>query len=400
MTGAFVSRRRAEEFDAMVSAPAPERDTASSQDADLLELVGSLRSMPEVTARPDFVSDLRSQLIVEAARQARPVVDADLRLRLTPRRRSGSRERRAATILGGFAIVAATGSMAVASQSALPGDVLYPVKRAIENAQTNLQSDDAAKAQTLIAHAERRLEEAEQLTAEGASATTVAATLQDFTEQSNQATELALDDYAATGDQEAIDELRSFAGDSMDDLGNLGDVVPTDARPALITAAQSVLQLDSAAFQACPTCGDGAITELPDDFALQSASLDTEDLAGLLSLQNTTESILLPGLINKDKIEDIASQQEDPDQQDDVKAEDPNTPAVDPAVDPSDDPAPANDPIKDLSDKIKDGLGGGNNDDDNNNNGPSDPVDDAVDTVGTVVDGIVGMVDGLTRDGN
>ena len=178
--------------------------------------------------------------------------------------------------------------MAVASQSALPGDVLYPVKRAIENAQTNLQSDDAAKAQTLIAHAERRLEEAEQLTAEGASATTVAATLQDFTEQSNQATELALDDYAATGDQEAIGELRSFADDSMDDLGNLGDVVPADARPALITAAQSVLQLDSAAFQVCPTCGDGAITELPDGFALQSASLDAEDLAGLLSLQDTT----------------------------------------------------------------------------------------------------------------
>ena len=97
MTGAFVSRRRAEEFDAMVSAPAPERDTAS-QEADLLDLVGSLRSMPEVSARPDFVTDLRSQLIVEAARQARPVVDADLRLRLTPRRRSGTRERRAATI--------------------------------------------------------------------------------------------------------------------------------------------------------------------------------------------------------------------------------------------------------------------------------------------------------------
>ena len=198
--------------------------------------------MPEVSARPDFVTDLRSQLVVEAARQARPVVDADLRLRLTPRQRSGVRERRAATVLGGFAIVAATGSMADGSQSALPGDVLYPVKRAIENAQTNLQSDDAAKAQTLIAHAERRLEEAEQLTAEGADATTVAETLQDFTEQSNQATELALDDYAATGDQDAIGDLRSFADESMDDLGILGDVVPADARAALITAAQSVRQ--------------------------------------------------------------------------------------------------------------------------------------------------------------
>ena len=64
--------------------------------------------------------------------------------------------------------------MAMASQAALPGDVLYPVKRAIENAETNLQSDDADKAQHPIAHAENRLEEAEQLTAEGADAATVA----------------------------------------------------------------------------------------------------------------------------------------------------------------------------------------------------------------------------------
>lgn len=389
MTGAFVSRRRAEEFDALLSSPARARDTASP-DAELLDLVGSLRAVPEVTARPDFVLELRSQLVVEAARLARPVVDDELRVRLTPRQRQGARERRTAAVLGGFAIVAATGSMAVASQAALPGDVLYPVKRAIENAQTNLQSDDAAKAQTLIAHAERRLQEAEQLTAEGADASTVADTLQDFTDQSNQATELALDDYAATGDQEALGELRTFANDSMDDLGELGDVVPADARPALITAAQSVLQLDSAAFQVCPTCGDGAVTELP-DFALQSAPLSAEDLEGLLSLQDTLQSIQLPaGLIDRNKVEDIASQHDDKtDKQDDVATEDPDETVVDPADD-----LPTTDPITDLGDKIKDGLGGNNGDDDDDTT-PSNPVDDAVDTVNTVVDGLVGIVDGL-----
>ncbi len=43
----------------------------------------------------------------------------------------------------------------------------------------------------------------------------------------------------------------------MDELDALGDLVPTEARPALITAAQSVLQNDSAAFNVCPTCGEG-----------------------------------------------------------------------------------------------------------------------------------------------
>jgi len=390
MTGAFVSRRRADEFDALLSNPVLEK-AAGSQYAELLELVGGLRSVPPVSAREDFVSELRSQLVVEAARMARPVVDDEMRLRLTPRRRQGARERRAATVLGGFAIVAATGSMAMASQSALPGDVLYPVKRAIENAQTNLQSDDAAKAQTLIAHAERRLQEAEQLTAEGADAATVAATLQDFTDQSNQATELALDDYAATGDQEAIGELRSFADDSMDDLDELGDVVPADARPALITAAQSVLQLDSAAFQICPTCGDGPVTELP-EFALQSVELGAQDLVELLSLQPTEQSVAVPTTdIDTSEVEEIAGEEpEQPDEQADVEPEVPVVPPVDPSVDPE--PTPG--PIRDLGDKIKDGLGGGGNGG-GDDQGPKNPVDGAVDTVGTVVDGLVGIVDGL-----
>ncbi len=377
MTRAFVSRHRADEFDALVSSPAREHDTASSY-GDLLELVGSLRSMPEVSARPDFVSDLRSQLIVEAARQARPVVDAELRLRLTPRQRSGARERRAATILGGFAIVAATGSMAVASQSALPDDVLYPVKRAIENAQTNLQSDDAGKAQTLIAHAERRLEEAERLTTEGASATTVAATLHDFTEQANQATELALDDYAATGDQATLGELRSFADESMDDLGRLGDAVPEEARGALITAAQSVQQADSAAFQVCPTCGAGGITDLP-EFASEPVALDT----GLFDYTAQPISIALPpGFLEKVEDEAASQEQRPPKQRhnNEGRGEEPGPPVTVPPSEPTIDPG--NTPLQNIGDKIKDGLRG-------------DPIDATVTTVNTVVAGLVGIVDGL-----
>ncbi|MDZ5622690.1 DUF5667 domain-containing protein [Nocardioides sp. HM23] len=382
MTRAFGNRRRAEEFDALVSAPA-RAQVEASQDAELLDLVGSLRSMPEVSARPDFVSELRSQLVVEAARMARPVVDDELRLRLTPRQRSGARERRAATLLGGFAIVAATGSMAMASQAALPGEVLYPVKRAIENAQTNLQSDDTAKAQTLIAHAQRRLQEAEQLTAEGADADTVAETLQDFTDQSNQAAELALDDYTTTGDQDAIGDLRSFANDSMDDLDALGEVVPADARPALITAAQSVLQADSAAFQVCPTCGDGPVTELP-EFATRSAA-SVSDLNGLLSAAPTGLSVDIR------RVEELAGQldkepkqrQEDTGGIDDETATDTDPGTEVPGVDPPDTDGPKT-PIKDLGDKIKDDL-----------NGDEPGVVDPVEVISGVVSGVGGLVDGL-----
>ena len=391
MTGAFASRRRAEEFDALVSAAALGRETGSTAYDELLALVGTLRSTPPVTARDEFVSDLRSRLVVEAARMARPVDDS-VRLRLTPKQRYGARERRAATVLGGFAIVAATGSMAMASQGALPGDVLYPVKRAIENVHTNLQSDDAAKAEVLLSHAQTRLDEAQQLTAEGADATTVASTLQDFTDQSNQATALVLDDYAATGDQDSIGQLRSFTSKTMGELDQLGDVVPEDARSALITAAQSVMQADNAAFQACPACGDGAVTEVP-EFSFAGSPLSTP----LLSLAPSDQSV---PVIDPDFVKDVQhSADQTPVGGRPGKKGGTTSASDDPTDDPIDvtDDVPDNtdvtDPLTDLGNQIKDGLtghhGGSANGD---GTGPvSTTVNDVVDGIGGLVDGLLGQ---------
>lgn len=251
--------RGAEEFDALVSGRAGD----SEAHAELLELVAALRAVPPVAARPEFVSSLRTQLVAAAEREPARAEQA-LAVRLTPRQRRGSRERRLAAVIGGFAVVSATGSMAMASQDALPGDVLYPVKRAIENAQTNLQPDGAAKADALISHAEARLDELQSLVARDRSADEVNATLQDFTDQARQASEFALDDYTATGKADRIADLRAFAGDSMDALAALGPVVPSDSRSLLITATQTIRQIDAAAWEACPSCADGAVAEVPD----------------------------------------------------------------------------------------------------------------------------------------
>ncbi|MFD1248020.1 DUF5667 domain-containing protein [Nocardioides ginsengisoli] len=276
--------RGAEEFDELLSG----RTGDSQAYADLLEVVASLRALPPVEARPEFVASLRTQLVAAAEREPARA-DSDLAARLTPRQRRGARERRLAAVIGGFAVVAATGSMAMASQDALPGDVLYPVKRALENAQTNLQSDDASKADTLIAHAESRLDEAEALTARGADADAINATLQDFADQANQASEFSLDDYGTTGKAELIADLRAFARDSMDRLGGLGPIAPAASRPMLITASQTIKQIDASAWEACPSCADGAVTEMP-TFALQplSADLLSGDVPGPASVSDIT----------------------------------------------------------------------------------------------------------------
>lgn len=263
MRGNGWSRKAAEDFAALLEG----RASDPGQHADLLELVAALRAAPPVEARPEFVSSLRTQLVA-AAERAPAAAEADLALRLTPRQRRGSRERKVAALVGGFAVVAASGSMAMASQDALPGDVLYPVKRAIEDAQTNLKSDDAAKADTVLSHASARLEEVQRLTDKGADADVIASTLQDFTDQTEQASELAFDDYTATGKKQPISALRDFAGKSMDVLAGLGADVPDAVRAPLITATQTLRQVDAAAWEACPTCSNDEITRLPDFAAM------------------------------------------------------------------------------------------------------------------------------------
>src|SRR5687767_12090177 len=139
MSPVFATRRRAEEFEAVVEG----RSTPSSRGApddrydDLLALVGAMRGVPEPQARPEFVAELRTRLLAEAATMpAGQAAEVDrLRLRKPdPGRVRNPRERRLAIAMGGFALVGATATMSVAAQSALPGDLLYPLKRGIESA--------------------------------------------------------------------------------------------------------------------------------------------------------------------------------------------------------------------------------------------------------------------------
>lgn len=270
MIGGNALPRRADEFDAALRGRAS--GATREQYAELLDVVAAMRAVPTPVARPEFVADLRSQLVAAAEAMPARRTDEATALRLTPTQRRGGRERRLAALIGGFAVVAASGSMAVASQSALPGDVLYPVKRAIENAHANLQTSPEAKASVLFDNAQTRLSEVEDLTAHhSGDADQISSTLQDFKDQTSQATTLALREFTANRDDGALDEVRSFAGSTIDRLAALDDVLPAEARPALIAAAQTVRSADSAAYAACPTCSPGEIVQLP-EFALNASA--------------------------------------------------------------------------------------------------------------------------------
>jgi len=269
MTWGFAAQRRADQFDTLVegsSAGAP-----ATRDADLLELVGALRSVPEVHARPEFVADLRAQLMAEAATA---LVPADVsRLRLPDRR--PTRERRLAAVVGGIAIAGVTTGVAVASQGALPGDSLYPIKRVIESAHTGLSVGDSSKGTTMLANASDRLDEVDGLTRQDhlGDDLRIADTLNTFTDQAAQASDLLLADYAQTGNAASIAKLHDFASSSLTQLAALEPLVPADARDELIRAARVVQTIDAEAGQRCPTCGGSPIESIPPVLAAEQETI-------------------------------------------------------------------------------------------------------------------------------
>jgi hypothetical protein len=273
MTPVFGARRRAEEFNSLVE-DSSAGGLHDARYAEFLDIVATLRDVPQAQPRPAFVADLREQLMA-AADTVLVVSDDETRLALrsrpsTPR----TRERRIAAAAAGLAVVGATTSMAMAAQSALPGDALYPIKRLLEGAETGLAVSEGEKGTTLLANAAGRLDEITALSRDGRldDSDAVEDTLNDFSQQAIAASDLLLTDYAATGDESSITELRDFTGESMQTLADLESVVPEQARDELLRAARILTQIDAEAQRACPACGGHGIDEIP---AILTSSYDS-----------------------------------------------------------------------------------------------------------------------------
>lgn len=264
MNPVFPARRRAEEFSSMVEAPSSTqlRTGPDSEHPDLLPLVGlvtSLRSTPAPEARPEFVSDLRSRLMLAAETALAPDSTQQLAARRSPAQRRTSRERRLAVAVGGFALVSASASMSVAAQTALPGDTLYPLKRGIENVHESVLHDADDKGATMLDNASGRLDEVDELSRHGdQDADVIAQTLQDFTSQAVEASDLLLSDYADTGRTSSIKELRSFTVTSLQALERLQGIIPIEVRTTLMEATRVLDDIDRQVLSACPSCGTAA----------------------------------------------------------------------------------------------------------------------------------------------
>ncbi|PUA82701.1 DUF5667 domain-containing protein [Nocardioides currus] len=400
MTGPFSARRRAEEFDAALSRPLTEQD--ATQFADLLAVVRDLRAVPEPTARPEFVGDLRERLMAEAdtallPQSARPLTAVEQRLVLPVR--TTPRDRRLATVLGAAALIGATTSVAVAAQTALPGESLYTVKRAIEDARTGIARDDAAKGRAMLANARDRLGEVRALADRGdpASLGVLGSTLDAFTEQAADASDVLLASYAETGDEAVVSELRTFTATSMDELSALESTLPASEREDLVTAGRRLADIDLQTSQACPAC-TGDVTSIPHN--LLSAEKLTGGVTTVIVAASQDPGLLKPvKVVKPDPVtpDPVSGQDTDGVEVPDLEVPDPTTAAPTPTPTPTGKPTspvkvdvkkPVNDATKLLTGDLTTVVDG------------VPVVDDVLTGVGTTldgtVDGVQGTLDGVT----
>ncbi len=294
MRATFSLRRRADEFEALLSRGTGSSltDREAARFAELLAVVSDLRTVPELTPRAEFVSSLRERLMVEAdtALVAQPTAPTRLAMPVTTR----SRDRRIGALLGGAALVGATATMAVAAQTALPGESLYVVKRGIESVEVRLAGDDGARGRALLAQAGTRLTELEELAAgDGGTTELIPDTLDTFTSQSADGVRSLLTAYDLSGAERDAQEARDFTARSMDRLEALQHQLPASSRDELLAAGRTLTDLDMEITSACPACS-GGITTTP-DFLLSSSAQQPNLLTGLDKDEQSLEAAPVSG---------------------------------------------------------------------------------------------------------
>ncbi|MGZ4429499.1 MAG: DUF5667 domain-containing protein [Nocardioidaceae bacterium] len=271
MTTVFGVRKRAEEFAVTVDG-SPDVTALHPEMRALVGVAAGLRALPSVEPAADFAVDLRARLMAEAAAVLNPE-NAHLTL---PPRKVGARERRLVAVAASVALIGGTAGMAAASEHALPGEALYPIKRGIEQAQAGLSMGAASKGHDLLGQANDRLTEVQGLLAEDSvtSGPRVPDTLDEFTRQANEGASLLFASYRDSHDPAAVAAVRQFAADGMTTLNGIADAAPPEAGPQLSRAATSLRDIDRQASQLCGACAAGIPALRVPPMLLTSAEVD------------------------------------------------------------------------------------------------------------------------------
>jgi hypothetical protein len=201
----------------------------------------------------EFRTSLRASLMRTAATAlapSEPIVTAPPAARFVPRRRLAIATACVVTMLG-------LGGMTSASASSLPGDALYPVKRATEQVQLTFTRGLADRGAFQLELAERRLDEARELSARGQGAQ-AAESVREFEETAAAGTADLMEAYRADNEPENMVVLNEFTTRTEEALSALETQLPAEGTAAVDDARDRIEAIDSRSEQLCSTCGGGS----------------------------------------------------------------------------------------------------------------------------------------------
>jgi hypothetical protein len=172
--------------------------------------------------------------------------------------------RRLAGITAALVTAASFIGLVGTSAQALPGEMLYPVKRAVENVELAFHNDDLARGQFRLTQASERLAEARRLTDAGSpqSQSHIGGALDDFAVQAKDGSSALFRDYGHRGSEQSITVVNDFSAAAAADLARLAGSVPSDASDSFRAAADTVTDLVTKASTLCTTCGSADVPDL------------------------------------------------------------------------------------------------------------------------------------------
>ena len=197
----------AQSFEEAWSGRAP-RD---EQIAELVRFAESLCESAVAEPTPEFRLSLRTALMTEAQTVLVRSTRSPAPSRFAPTSRPV--RRRVAGLTAAALASAGVVGLVSSSASAVPGEMLYPVKRSVESVQLALHQGDGSRGSYQLAQASERLAEARELS-ENPSARNdelIASTLDDFSSQAEQGSNSLFDDYDNNGKEKSIRKVNDFA---------------------------------------------------------------------------------------------------------------------------------------------------------------------------------------------
>lgn len=217
-----------------------------------------LRDMAEmVEPTPEFRSSLRTSLMNEASTVLIPGPPGSA---LPAAQAAGWQQRRRMVVA--TALIAGSlglGGVTSASATALPGEALYPVKRAAEQVELTFQRSRADRGAFHLELAERRLYEARQLSQGGPEFADLATeSIREFEVAAAAGTADLMAAFRQDNDRSSMLVLNGFTERTDDLLASLAPLLPAEGAAALDNARDRLETIETRSEELCPTCGGGS----------------------------------------------------------------------------------------------------------------------------------------------